>query len=195
MPMMKCGHAANALMGDTKRPCCVICHGNPLSKQIADKPDLAGRLAKCGCGNTRESSTSLAFFEYLGPNSYYALNMCKRCNYYRNTHQPKWKAEVECKRRWFKIPECIDIVTHEFFAPHYLTMLIAEKFYQSKIEDINRDYSNCCEYTQKFHEDTKVKSVKLIGVKQISGYPKCLHFEPAGAQKYDRFYCGCRGWD
>ena len=65
-PLMKCGHAANAVDGQG-RPCCVICIGiNAGAVVPADEmPDLSGRKACCGCGCTVDSSLKLAFFEHL----------------------------------------------------------------------------------------------------------------------------------
>lgn len=192
--LMKCGHTAQAIDKDGN-PCCVICIGNPLAEQVEENlPDLTGRLAKCGCGNTRESSISLPFFEYLGLGSYEAKNMCN-CGYYRIAHYPYWQAKIEKIQRWFKIDSYKHIITNEFHAPHCLSMIIAEKWYQSVVEDMNRDYSKCSDYTKKFHEETKIKSVKFLGVKQIKNNLECNGFKPTGSQKYDRFYCGCRGWD
>ena len=64
VPMMKCGHAANAECDG--KPCCVICIGlNPGAEIVDDMPDLSTRKAKCGyCGREAQSSTSLAFFSH-----------------------------------------------------------------------------------------------------------------------------------
>lgn len=64
-PMMKCGHAANAVNGD--KPVCVICFMTEGDKatQIADAPDLTGRKAFCSYGGAEtQSSTELPFFEH-----------------------------------------------------------------------------------------------------------------------------------
>jgi hypothetical protein len=66
-PMMKCGHAANAVDTKTGNPCCVICSGiDPGADVIDDSPpNLNNRLAKCSCCNKTElSNTELAFFKY-----------------------------------------------------------------------------------------------------------------------------------
>lgn len=61
--MMACGHSANAKT--SKGPCCIICFGKPEAEIMVTPPDLSGRMATCAyCKNTRESSTSLAFFEH-----------------------------------------------------------------------------------------------------------------------------------
>jgi len=84
--MMKCGHAANAVMDDGK-PVCAICYGLDPGAVIIDEnpPDLTGRMARCTyygrtfrrghcecsicrkqpdniCRCEKPSSTKLAFF-------------------------------------------------------------------------------------------------------------------------------------
>lgn len=71
-PMMKCGHAANAVDKDGN-PCCAICAGFTPNAFIVDDsaPDLTGRKAKCCyCGKERESSPELPFFEYKPDKEY-----------------------------------------------------------------------------------------------------------------------------
>ena len=83
-PMMKCGHAANAVTADGK-PSCVICAGIHPGHNIVDDapPDLSTRTARCfyygmvpsrnecsqcrgkdACGCERPSNTDLAFFAH-----------------------------------------------------------------------------------------------------------------------------------
>ena len=65
-PMMKCGHAANAVRSDGS-PGCVICIGfHPGADVIDDEaPSLEGRRAICSdCSKTVPSGTHLAFFEH-----------------------------------------------------------------------------------------------------------------------------------
>lgn len=65
-PMMKCGHAANAVDKDGN-PCCAICAGyTPDAFIVEDKEiDLTGRKARClDCGSLKDSSPDLPFFEY-----------------------------------------------------------------------------------------------------------------------------------
>ena len=45
VPMMKCGHAANATDGNGKQ-CCVICAPDPSAYEFAEI-DLTGRKARC----------------------------------------------------------------------------------------------------------------------------------------------------
>lgn len=98
-PMMECGHAANATNAKTGKPSCVICIGiHSGAEKIAEQgPDLTGRMAHCayGCGNEKPSSTSLPFFEYLGPESSQAREVCK-CGYRRIAHG---KADVARRRQ------------------------------------------------------------------------------------------------
>ena len=86
--LMKCGHAATGTDLKTGKPCCVTCIGlDPRAEEVDDQPpDLMGRLARCSCGNTKPSSVSLAFFEYLGPGSPESLEYCK-CGYGIKVHQ------------------------------------------------------------------------------------------------------------
>lgn len=104
---MACGHTANALQsipGNWADPiqreqmkdkdstiavhACVICSCNILQEKLC----LCGRKAKCAdCNTVVDSDYSLAFFEYRGPGSYRALNMCKRCMYARGPHKDKIK--------------------------------------------------------------------------------------------------------
>lgn len=77
MPMMMCGHAANARLGDT--PICAICVGirelDAKARTPAPEPNLEGRVAVCGyCARSRPSAMTLAFFEHrpaLATDSYY----------------------------------------------------------------------------------------------------------------------------
>lgn len=66
VPMMGCGHAADAFVGAERQPCCVICYGiNPKATVVVTAPDLTGRVAECTyCNTEKPSSTNLAFFEY-----------------------------------------------------------------------------------------------------------------------------------
>lgn len=68
-PMMKCGHAANAVRSGTNDPVCVICMGiDPGADRVDNSPsDFAGRMASCSyCRRERSSSEfeRLAFFKY-----------------------------------------------------------------------------------------------------------------------------------
>lgn len=87
-PMMACGHAANALKGEA--PVCVIC----LCDEQGQPVDLTGRMARCSCGAERPSDKDrLAFFEYRGPGSSFAVEICA-CGFYRSAHEPE-----ECRKR------------------------------------------------------------------------------------------------
>jgi hypothetical protein len=86
-PVMKCGHAANAVtqFGD---PTCVICIGIDSGASIvASQPDLTGRMMRCYCTKPPISSNrNEAFFEYRGPGSRHATDMCKNCRYAYSGH-------------------------------------------------------------------------------------------------------------
>lgn len=93
--MMTCGHAANAVRTmsrgvkhDPPLPCCSICDCVEIDSA---PPSLEGRMARCSyyskCKHEKPSDKDrLAFFEYLGPGSRVASDMCK-CGYYRVAHE------------------------------------------------------------------------------------------------------------
>ncbi len=66
-PMMKCGHAANGINSNTRKPVCVICISiNPGAEEIDEStPNFADRKSKCTyCSMTKPSSPELTFFEH-----------------------------------------------------------------------------------------------------------------------------------
>jgi hypothetical protein len=73
--MMKCGHASQGTMDG--KPACIACYGiNPGATEVERaEPDLAGREARCFCGNTQPSSVKLAFFRRY-PDSPYDSFYC-----------------------------------------------------------------------------------------------------------------------
>ena len=81
---MKCGHSANATYKD--KPCCVICSPDLNAYLLDQAPKLTNRKAKCSCGCIVASSTELAFFEYRGTGSKYAIESCK-CGYTIPAHE------------------------------------------------------------------------------------------------------------
>ena len=62
--LMKCGHSANATKDG--KPFCVIC----MCGEVAEKPSLAGRKAKCYCGHITDSSYDLPFFKHEPEHEY-----------------------------------------------------------------------------------------------------------------------------
>lgn len=87
--MMKCGHAANATDPEGK-PGCSICIGLGRGADEIDDapPNLEGRMAQCSCGRIAPSDPkALAFFEYCGPESQDATNICA-CGYAHVAHTP-----------------------------------------------------------------------------------------------------------
>ena len=99
-PMMKCGCAAQgvksssgALKFDPPIPACVI-HD---CIEVADAPpDLAGRMANCAYGDHAVKPSDperLAFFEYRGPGSRWATEICK-CGYAKVAHET---GRVKCR--------------------------------------------------------------------------------------------------
>jgi hypothetical protein len=64
---------------------------------MTTQQQLTGRHAKCGCGQLEPSSPSLAFFEYLGPGSAEARDICQ-CGFHREAHDdPARRARLSCK--------------------------------------------------------------------------------------------------
>lgn len=183
--MMACGHAANATSNG--KPCCVICHGDPKSRQVVTEPDLTGRVAKCSYGDkTTKSSTSLPFFEYLGEGSETAKQKCK-CGYRFNAHLPFWEASIKVVRRWFDIENHEELVSRRFHAKR-----------EDRIDSAQKEADKFRAMMSEGHRaETRVKSVELLKVESsyVDGLCKCKKFEPIGAQEYDRYYCGCHGWD
>ncbi len=101
-PMMKCGCAAQGVLTakagvkfDPPIPACLIhdCY------EVADSaPDLSGRMAQCSylpSGHAIKPSDpeALAFFEYRGPGSKWATDICK-CGYAKVAHDEK---RIKCK--------------------------------------------------------------------------------------------------
>ena len=83
--LMKCGCRANATDGN--RPCCAVHAGlTPLAYEIAETPNLEGRMARCYCGKEEPSSLSLAFFEYRGVGSLESVESCKHCHMHKEAH-------------------------------------------------------------------------------------------------------------
>jgi hypothetical protein len=94
-PLMVCGHAANAVDGNGNPSCAICC-----TSEIDDRMlSLEGRMAKCSYSHLRNnephpvslrpsSDLGLAFFEYRGPGSAYAIGTCKHCHYNIVAHDP-----------------------------------------------------------------------------------------------------------
>lgn len=103
-PMMRCGHVANATSNG--KPVCVICYGIAAgADEVAEQQlNLEGRKAKCSCGRTVDSSTSLPFFEFKGEGSRFATGICK-CGYHECAHHYSesrvCKDPVECPHGGF----------------------------------------------------------------------------------------------
>ncbi|KKN22342.1 hypothetical protein LCGC14_0916080 [marine sediment metagenome] len=192
MPMMKCGHTAMAINGK-KEPCCVICHGDPRSEIIDDLPELTGRLAKCGCGNTRESSIELAFFEYKGQDSLASKEMCKLCSYALTAHWPRWEYQILIVRDWFKHK---NIKTDEIRTEHLPNKKAIEGYVKARISQLlSQTGILFSSGEQKGEIATKIYEAKAGYIKGPLPSGSEHDFVPHGIFKYDVFYCGCRGWD
>ena len=81
LPMMKCGHRANATrarIDGSPVPVCVICAGITVDALLVDEnpPELTNRKAICACCDKISDSTKdLAFFEHR-PKLPYDLYYC-----------------------------------------------------------------------------------------------------------------------
>lgn len=94
---MKCGCVSSGVLRARGRvkfdPPIPICVVHECDEIATEKPDLTGRLARCGCGKTMPSDyEALAFFEYRGPGSRFGRRVCKTCRYADVAHEKK-KAE------------------------------------------------------------------------------------------------------
>jgi len=69
MPMMKCGHRANAHSDD--KPVCAICVPSKDSFVVVTEPNLENRKCICAyCKKVTPSKNAIAFFEYRPDNEY-----------------------------------------------------------------------------------------------------------------------------
>ena len=82
--LMNCGCRANASFQN--KPCCAV---HLCQEVVKEQPKLEERMAKCAYGEHAivPSSLGLAFFEYKGPGSPYASNVCKHCRMYEIAHE------------------------------------------------------------------------------------------------------------
>ena len=82
---MKCGHIAQGVDAETRQPVCVICIGIDTGYNQPAKPiSLESRESRCmSCHKVEPSSFNLAFFEYSGPDSPSAIDICKCGRAYR----------------------------------------------------------------------------------------------------------------
>ena len=203
-PMMKCGCAGQATCSgrdgkifDPPIPACII-HD---CIEVADAPNLAGRIAKCsysGCQtNPRKcthygnygpdgrseapSSLDLPFFEYLGEGSRESTEKCK-CGMAWIAHQPRWEIKINVARRWYKTDPYIAVMNRQFHAPVELSSQKAE----SEADFFRKQTHNA---------ETKVYSAEVVSVAEIRNPTKCKQFVPKGPSEFDKYYCGCNGWD
>jgi hypothetical protein len=85
--LMQCGHLSNAFTFNG-RPVCSRCPNvRPgWDEPATETPVLAGRIAMCKfCEHIEVSSYELDGFEYRGPGSYYACEVCE-CGFTREDH-------------------------------------------------------------------------------------------------------------
>jgi len=90
-PTLKCGCTASAVRPPDNTPSCPI---HDCTEQV-ERPDLTDRVATCSnCGKMALSAFGLPFFEYRGPGSREATEMC-RCGSLANAHTPEALAKAE----------------------------------------------------------------------------------------------------
>ena len=92
--MMKCGCAAagKRKVGEEWVPSCAV---HDCIEQV-ETPNLEGRTAMCGTHAPQPSSLALAFFQYRGPGSRDATQVCK-CGYYESAHTD-YPDRLKCKK-------------------------------------------------------------------------------------------------
>jgi hypothetical protein len=113
----------------SREHCPVHKNAPPVPANNSRDLNLAGRTAKCSCGKTQPSGARLAFFEYCGPGSREAVDVC-RCGYFLCAHTTEGMARNVASNR---------------------------------------------------------RTVIELG--------KCTGFAARGPLEFDRFYCGCRGFE
>ena len=206
-PMMKCGCVAMATYthkGENGVAC--ITHDCKEVAKVA--PDLTGRKARCAyygqpvktssynsnccdtckggenCACERDSSSGLWFFEFQGEGSKAATETCKNCGAYKNWHWPLWEVTLKQTRRWFKIDPSVSEDKYTQHLPNKdMAQMWAEKESDRRLHWSDHD------------EETKVRKVEIISLKEINNPHKCKNFEEKGSFPYDKFYCACHGAD
>ena len=187
--LMKCGCVSqgvcsgrNGVTFDPPIPACIV---HECYDPADEKPNLDGRIAQCAYlpkGHApKPSSLDLAFFEFQGEGSPAATDKCK-CGYAWIAHQPRWAASIKVKRRWYKIDPQESVMTREFHAPPDL---------KEKRAEIEADFFR----KQTHSENTKVYSAEVTSIRGTKNPLKCREFKAHGPHEFDKYYCGCRGWD
>ena len=203
-PLMQCGCLAMAVDKDGN-PCCVVHAPDPRAYKIAEKPDLAGRKARCHyygkktrksecnykgdvkedgvwiCRCEQPSDKPLPFFKYLGPGSPASEEYCKHCSYTYKAHWPIFQIEIRITRRWHKIPESISM---KQLKQHLPDKDAAELFAKVQIE----------KFLKHTDEETIIYKAELIGITGPHPSGRDHEFEEHGPWEYDEFYCGCHSW-
>lgn len=189
--MMACGHRAQSLgkkggePESRRRPACVICDCFEVDDTA---PSLDGRIAKCAScgGNERPSADDLAFFEYLGPGSLESVAKCV-CGLYERPHRKPWKVTIGVDQNWFKRGR-IEMERHA-------------TIYADTEEDAQQEAERERERMANWYgpdggkEETRIFGARIISVAPIPRTAECKKFVPRGPSAFDKYYCGCRGWD
>ena len=171
--MMVCGHAANATVDG--QPGCAICTE---TRVASSAPDLTGRRARCSCGVERPSDPdTLAFFEFLGAGSREAVEHCQ-CGMHKVAHATEFSVVVRLKLKGGRMQE---------------RKLVRERA------------ANVAAVPARARELADALLARTIGavdatfdlphITQRNIAAPCTEFVAKGAAAFDRFYCGCRGWD
>lgn len=204
-PMMTCGHTANAThhrKDGVDEPACVICS----CYEVAHAPPvLEGRMARCayfgkrtgrnnesnyGSGSTctaeRSSSPDLPFFEYLGPGSPAATLRCV-CGLAEKPHRQPWSVVVQVDRNWFRRGR-ID------FKREATIYADTQEDAESEAEAVRVCFANW-DGPDGGKEETRIFGARVESLRRISRWIECPRFVVAGPATYDKFYCGCHGWD
>lgn len=180
--VMACGCTSHAKRKteDGYVPACIV---HDCIEVLDDQPDLIGRTAFCAYGKHAEkpSSPELPFFEYHGPGSASARELCE-CRKHRSLHHPTWTATIRSVRRWFKYERFEEDRKVKSGQPTEE----AAKAWAAKEVEIWLNWSK--------NPETKILEAELTSL--VKGPPSINHpFKARGALPHDKYYCGCYGWD
>jgi hypothetical protein len=171
--------------GKTFDPPIPACITHDCIKIATSVPDLSERIAQCSYlpkeHAPRPSSCDLPFFKFKGDGSPSAKETCK-CGRFQIVHYPRWRADIEIERRWYKHERYKQKISREFHAPPDLAQRKAE---------VEADFFR----SQTYHKDTEVFRADVVRLTEIRSPTKCKQFTPHGAYEFDEYYCGCHGWN
>jgi hypothetical protein len=137
------------------------------------------RAGSCQCERPSDPAT-LPFFEYLGPGSPDSVGRCV-CGFYEIAHAPLWTAHLDVDREWYKVGRKIHQHPRTFHAWPDDKEVAAEReanFFRGMT-----------------HGEARVYGVVVTAITPARSDMKCRTFKAKGPAEYDKFYCGCHGWD